>query len=246
MRVRGGLIGSNPSVSQNVASNIWHIRDAESYTRSGNWPALPGAPTSVSVTAGNAQVSLTWTAPATNGGYAITDYTVQYSSNSGSSWTTFSRAASSATSATVTGLTNGTAYTFRVAAVTAIGAGSYSTQSAVVTPSSGPPVTLHTPYGAVTGSGTVQSKWSWQSGSGFTSGSSAKLLTATGSVTLQATLTNTGGENCDWGESRNLYIYSSANVFVRTMSSSPETLTAGQYIYLGLQCAHARAEVWVV
>ena len=27
MRVRGGLIGSNPSVSQTVASNIWHIRD---------------------------------------------------------------------------------------------------------------------------------------------------------------------------------------------------------------------------
>ena len=167
MRVRGGLIGSNPSVSQSVASNIWHIRDAESYTRSGNWPALPGAPTSVSGTAGNAQVSLTWTAPATNGGYAITDYTVQYSSNSGSSWTTFSRAASSATSATVTGLTNGTAYTFRVAAVTALGAGAYSSASSSVTPISFSPtavlLTSGTSYTVPAGATTMKA---WAIGAG--------------------------------------------------------------------------------
>jgi Fibronectin type III domain len=127
MRARGGLIGSNPSASQTVASNIWHIRDAESYSRSGNWPALPGAPTGVTGTAGTAQVALTWTAPAATGGYAITDYTIQYSSNSGSSWTTFSRSASTATSVAVTSLTNGTAYLFRVAAVTVLGTGAYST-----------------------------------------------------------------------------------------------------------------------
>jgi hypothetical protein len=72
-------------------------------------------------------VSLTWTAPAATGGYAITDYTIQYSSNSGSSWTTFSRSASTATSVAVTGLNNGTAYLFRVAAVTVLGTGAYST-----------------------------------------------------------------------------------------------------------------------
>jgi titin len=80
-------------------------------------------------------VSLAWTAPAMNGGYSITDYRIQYSSNSGSSWTTFSHSASSATSATVTGLTNGTAYIFQVAAVTVVGTGAYSTASSSVTPS---------------------------------------------------------------------------------------------------------------
>ena len=66
-------------------------------------------------TAGNGQVALVWTAPASNGGAAITDYKVEYSSNSGTTWTTFTRAASATPAATVTGLTNATAYIFRVA-----------------------------------------------------------------------------------------------------------------------------------
>jgi hypothetical protein len=96
--------------------------------------STPGAPTSVSGSAGTGQVSLTWSAPASNGGKAITDYTIQYSSDSGSTWTTFSKTASTATSKTVTGLTNGTSYIFRVAAVNTIGTGSYSSNSSAVTP----------------------------------------------------------------------------------------------------------------
>lgn len=94
----------------------------------------PGVPTSLSGTVGNTQVVLTWTAPASDGGSAITDYVVQYSSDSGSTWTTFSDGTSSSTGATVTGLTNGTAYVFRVAAVNAVGTGSYTSASDAVTP----------------------------------------------------------------------------------------------------------------
>jgi titin len=94
----------------------------------------PGAPTSVTATGGNAQVALSWSAPTVSAQTPITDYTVQFSSNSGSSWTNFTRAASTATSATVTSLTNGTAYTFRVAAVNGVGTGSYSTATSAVTP----------------------------------------------------------------------------------------------------------------
>lgn len=93
---------------------------------------LPAAPTGVTATAGNAQAAVSWTAPASVA--EITDYVVQYSSNGGSSWTTFSDGTSTATSVTVTGLTNGTAYTFRVAAVSGIGQGAYSTASSGVTP----------------------------------------------------------------------------------------------------------------
>lgn len=39
---------------------------------------LPGAPTSLGSTAGDTEVDLSWTAPADNGGSALTDYTVQY------------------------------------------------------------------------------------------------------------------------------------------------------------------------
>jgi hypothetical protein len=81
----------------------------------------PAAPTSVTPTAGNAQVSLAWTAPNVLSVTPITDYTVQFSSNSGSTWTTF---------------TNGTPYVFRVSATNAIGTGSYSAASSAVTPNS--------------------------------------------------------------------------------------------------------------
>jgi hypothetical protein len=87
---------------------------------------LPPAPTGVAINAGNAQVTVSWTAPTVLPQTPITDYTVQYSSNSGTTWTTFSRSASTETSATVTGLTNGTSYLFRVAGINQLGVGSYS------------------------------------------------------------------------------------------------------------------------
>lgn len=100
---------------------------------------VPPAPTGVTATAGNAQATVSWTAPSVLAQTPITDYVVQYSSNSGSSWTTFSDGTSATASATVTGLTNGTAYTFRVAAVSGIGQGPWSTASSAVTPAEGDP-----------------------------------------------------------------------------------------------------------
>jgi len=92
----------------------------------------PGAPTSVVGTTGDAQVVLAWSAPSSNGGSSITDYVVQYSSNSGTSWSTFADGTSTTTTATVTGLTNGSSYVFKVAAVNSSGAGAYSTSSSSV------------------------------------------------------------------------------------------------------------------
>ena len=86
----------------------------------------PGAPTSLSASPGNTQASLTWTAPASNGGSAITDYLVQYKLTSSGTWLTFSDGVSTTTSATVTGLTNGSAYDFRVSAINTIGTGTAS------------------------------------------------------------------------------------------------------------------------
>ena len=98
----------------------------------------PGAPTSVTAslpaTYGNTTASVSWTAPVLLGSPALNDYIIQYSSDSGSTFTTFSESVSTSTSVTVTGLTNGTAYVFRVAAKNTIGTGAFSSNSNSVTP----------------------------------------------------------------------------------------------------------------
>jgi L-lactate utilization protein LutC len=103
---------------------------------------VPTLPTSVIGTVGNSQVSLNWTAPTDNGGSAITDYAIQYSSDGGLSWTSFPHSASAASAATVTGLSNGTSYVFQVAAVNEAGTGSWSANSSSVTPRTVPSAPL--------------------------------------------------------------------------------------------------------
>jgi len=100
-------------------------------------PDVPGIPTSLSGSPVNQGVLLSWVAPVFDGGSSVTDYSIQYSSNSGSTYSTFSDGTSTLTSTTVTGLTNGTSYLFRVAAINEVGTGLY-TQSISVTPA--PPV----------------------------------------------------------------------------------------------------------
>jgi hypothetical protein len=94
-------------------------------------PTVPGAPTALAGTAGNAQVPLTWTAPASNGGSAITGYVVEWTPSGGSAQTV--NTGSATASYTKTALTNGTAVAFRVAAINSIGTGPWSS-SITVTP----------------------------------------------------------------------------------------------------------------
>ncbi len=68
-----------------------------------------------------------------NGGSVITDYIIEYKPASGS-WTTFADGTSTTLTATITGLTNGTSYTFRVSAVNALGTSTVSSISNAVTP----------------------------------------------------------------------------------------------------------------
>ncbi len=97
---------------------------------------IPGIPTAVSGTAGNASVGLQWTAP-NAGAAAISDYIIQYSSNGGSTWSS-DDTGSNATSATLSGLTNGTGYIFEVEAVNSYGDGPLSAPTGTLTPY-GPP-----------------------------------------------------------------------------------------------------------
>ncbi len=89
----------------------------------------PWAPRTFTATAGDGQVALSWEAPLKIGGSAITSYQYRYKKTSGSwpeSWTS----AGTATSATVTDLTNGTPYSFAVRAVNGYGDGTVASAAA--------------------------------------------------------------------------------------------------------------------
>lgn len=121
-----------------VAELTWTGVDDASCAASGqsrtSGPVVPDAPTSVSATAAAGGASLSWTAPANDGGSAITGYVVQYSSDGGANWSTYSGCPGTGTTCDLTGLTNGTSYTFQVAATNIVGDGPYSSPSGSVTP----------------------------------------------------------------------------------------------------------------
>ncbi|HMI24448.1 MAG TPA: fibronectin type III domain-containing protein, partial [Streptosporangiaceae bacterium] len=80
----------------------------------------PGAPRGLTAAAGDAQVSLSWQAPGSNGGAAITGYRVYQGTSKKPV------ASVTGTGTTVKNLTNGTAYSFKVTAVNKAGEGSAS------------------------------------------------------------------------------------------------------------------------
>ena len=150
------LSSSTTSVSSIISTNLsevigllapnttyyYHVK-AVNASGSGSWSgiqsvttdvAAPGAPTIGTATAGNAEASVAFTAPSSNGGSSIIDYTVT-SSPGGLT------ATGASSPIVVTGLTNGTAYTFTVTARNSVGSSSASDASNSGTPVS-PAVTV--------------------------------------------------------------------------------------------------------
>ncbi|MEN9699760.1 MAG: hypothetical protein RLZZ301_958 [Bacteroidota bacterium] len=107
--------------------------------------STPSAPTITSITPGNAQLSVAYTAPSSNGGASITNY--EYSIDNGTTFTTCSPAVTTSPLVINSGLTNGSSYTVKIRAVNSVGSGAAS--NAV----SGTPVAPNTP--TFTTSGTL-------------------------------------------------------------------------------------------
>lgn len=106
----------------------------------------PSPPSDVTATAGDAQASVSWQPPSSQGTFPITSYQVESIPAGGSCVAT-------SLTCDVTGLTNGTPYAFRVRAISAAGSSDWSALSNEVTPKSpAPPPPPPTPSIVITGS----------------------------------------------------------------------------------------------
>jgi uncharacterized repeat protein (TIGR02543 family) len=161
-----GLTNGSTYKFQAVATNAAGT-STSSLSNSITPASIPGAPTAVTATRGDETATVVFTAPADNGGSTITSYTLTVV-ETGQTFT------GSGSPITVTGLTNGSAYTFKVTATNAVGNSDSSTASAPVTIAG--VADAPTSVTAVAGdqSATVSASGNWNT----TSGSGGESVTA--------------------------------------------------------------------
>ena len=117
--------------------------------------SVPDAPQNLALTIGNGEVALTWQAPASDGGAAISSYEYRFAAGASVPADTGWTSGGTALSVPVSGLDNGTQYAFEVRAVSTIGNG--ATAAATATPATLPDAPQN--LAAVVGN-TARSPWS--------------------------------------------------------------------------------------
>ena len=130
------MAGDTPNGGVGTGKNTYWLQSTIVFrTAATTGPSVPGAPTGVLANPGNGTANVSWSAPP-DGGSAITSYTVTpWVGTTAQSPVVVSPPA---LNTTITGLANGTAYTFTVSATNAIGTGPASAPSSAVTPGQSP------------------------------------------------------------------------------------------------------------
>lgn len=127
-RYTGGIISATPpTVAANSTGVFAGIAQAIQYVQTGAFPRLPDPPTNIIAAQGNGRAIVSFNIP-NSGGSPILYYIV--TSNPGNI-----TAIGTSSPITITGLTNGTSYTFTVTAVSSLGPSSASSISNSVSPS---------------------------------------------------------------------------------------------------------------
>jgi hypothetical protein len=124
-----GSINVNPSSTTDytlTASNSNGASTAQTWVTVTVTTSTSSPPQSLSAASGNAQVSLSWSAPASNGGSSLTQYLIYDRTTGSPSFSFYGTTTPSQTSLTVTSLTNGQGYNFEVVAQNGVGTSSPS------------------------------------------------------------------------------------------------------------------------
>lgn len=158
--------------------------------RQANVASAPSSPTNVSLSAGNASITVSWHSPISLGGGSLTNYIIEHRALGAGSWTT-NNAAPTATSHTISGLTNDHKYQVRIAAKTASGTSPY-TPILLAIPHAAPTISQVNPAADVTPGQTITIQ-----GSGFLPKGKTIVQVASDSVTSLA-LTSDGAVY-SWG-----------------------------------------------
>ena len=115
----GGLTNGTNYQFKIYGTNTYGDGVPNIYSWRAGTPDLPG---NIALITGDETLTATWELPNFTGITAITDYSIEYSTN-GTTWTTVTHTASDARSISISGLTNGLSYSLRIGAVIASGTG---------------------------------------------------------------------------------------------------------------------------
>jgi titin len=107
---------------------FWGVRELIFVTNYASF-TVPSPPRNLGAVAGTKIATLTWDPPTTNGGFAVSGYRIEFSTDNGMSWRYFATSTGSGTTFTATGLTSGQNYSFRVAAQSFLGTSSYNVEN---------------------------------------------------------------------------------------------------------------------